>query len=344
MTPRLRIKNNIIWYDIWKNIDTSDVRNDKIEPYLLEDLTAVGLDIRHISNFSWIINSGWEGYNSKDVEHFRKLLLHYGLRKTNFGALFVTYEDTAKLPYPAVCLPDRMVLHANWYRSLQKQKIDWTTLPMTALFTVLMRRASISRCHLAKRILEQYDPSSIIISLGINPGKDAQEYSDIISPHQYPLVVDKAEVPWPEDNIHLHDSFYRSPLNVVVESSHETDHNVWRGIFITEKTYKALSWYQFPIWYAVPGLVQKVREQGFDVFDDIIDHGYDNEFNPWVRMVAVVEQLKKIVDKDCNLLRKKHWERLESNAKIVQQIHTNGLEKNKIKTNRFLDEIQQLHQ
>ena len=116
-----------------------------------------------------------------------------------------------------------------------------------------------------------------------------------------------------------------------MESSNEIDENIWRSIFITEKSYKALAWYQFPIWYAVPGLVEKLREQGFDLFDDIIDHGYDQEQDPWTRMTKVVEEIAQLVSKDTKALRTPYWQRLESNAAPVEQIHTNGLRRIKHK-------------
>ena len=123
-------------------------------------------------------------------------------------------------------------------------------------------------------------------------------------------------------------------MQLVIESSNEIDANIWNSIFITEKSYKAFSWYQFPIWYAVPGLVGKLREQGFDLFDDIIDHSYDTENDPWVRMVKVVEEITKLVDKDTKALRRQYWKRLESNTALVEQIHTNARKTHKVQTDQ----------
>jgi hypothetical protein len=94
----------------------------------------------------------------------------------------------------------------------------------------------------------------------------------------------------------------------------------------------------------MPGLVEKLREQGFDLFDDIVDHSYDQEQNSWVRMIKVVEEITKLVSKDTKVLRRQHWKRLESNAALVEQIHTNARKTHKVQTTRLIDEIHQLHE
>jgi hypothetical protein len=339
MTPvRLRITDNIIWYDIWKEIDTKDIRSDALESYLIHDLQQVGLDSTQVKSYSWIINSGWEGYDRNDIEHFRKLLLGYGLSEKNFGAIFIGYENTATLPYPAQCFTDRMIYEGSWYQGLEKQDINWADLPMTSWFTVLMRRASVSRCHLASRLLQHFDPHNMIMTLGTTGWTDDPLYlKEII---EYPIVVDEKDTPYPTNLIHNHQLFYQAPVQLVVESSSETDENVWRSIFVTEKTYKALAWHQFPLWYAVPGMVTKIREQGFDVFDDLINHSYNNEHNAWVRMIAVVKEMQNVISKGGRSLRKEHWRRLESNAALVKKIHTNAHKEHKKQTNRLINELQ----
>ena len=71
MSPiRLRIQQNIIWYDIWKEIDTALVRIDKLEPYLLTDLQTVGLTTKDIKNYSWIINADGKAITMKMLNTF----------------------------------------------------------------------------------------------------------------------------------------------------------------------------------------------------------------------------------------------------------------------------------
>ena len=87
-------------------------------------------------------------------------------------------------------------------------------------------------------------------------------------------------------------------------------------------------------------MVAKIRDQGFDVFDDIINHSYDNEKNPWVRMISVIQEMQNLIRKGCKDLRQEHWQRLESNAALVEKIHTTAHTKHKKQTNRLINELQ----
>jgi hypothetical protein len=61
-------------------------------------------------------------------------------------------------------------------------------------------------------------------------------------------------------------------VNLVSESDDGKD---TIGFFITEKSIKPFLFAQFPIFLGKPGIVKHLREYGFDMFDDIIDHSYD---------------------------------------------------------------------
>ena len=77
-------------------------------------------------------------------------------------------------------------------------------------------------------------------------------------------------------------------LNLVTESSCETDG------FLTEKIYKPLRAGQLFIVQAPPGTIAYLRSLGFDVFDDYIDHSYD-QISDWRdRVDSSLEALSKI--------------------------------------------------
>ena len=99
----------------------------------------------------------------------------------------------------------------------------------------------------------------------------------------------------------------------------------------------------YPSLHTVKGFVSTLRNEGFDVFDDIINHNYDAEVDPWVRMELLLEELQRLCKTDTVSLRKQVWSRLESNAALVEQIHTNARKTHKVQTNRLVDEIQQLY-
>ena len=140
-----------------------------------------------------------------------------------------------------------------------------------------------------------------------------------------------------------HNLFYTAPVQLIVETSNQTDSLSWRNIFITEKSYKTFAWYQFPIWYAVPGSVDKIREQGFDVFDDIIDHSYDMDTDPNTRMDKVVAEAHRFSNKDTVALRQTHWQRLQNNAQLVDYISKTAFTVQKQKAQKLQDELHQLY-
>jgi hypothetical protein len=80
---------------------------------------------------------------------------------------------------------------------------------------------------------------------------------------------------------------------------------------------------QIPIWFGVPGLVEHVRSLGFDTFDDILDHGYDNILDETQRHQSVFELIAKLNDRysltDCQILRQQLQPRLAANFEQLQE-------------------------
>jgi hypothetical protein len=58
---------------------------------------------------------------------------------------------------------------------------------------------------------------------------------------------------------------------------------------ITEKTANSILGCCFPIWVSSKGTVEFLRSIGLDVFDDIIDHSYDQYENPFERLISAIE-------------------------------------------------------
>jgi len=340
MISRLRKDNKFIYYNLWKNIPISDLHNGNILEYLEQDLIVNQLTTKDISKFAWIVDLQWEGHSPEDIEPFRQLLIKHGVKC--FGAVFTSYVDVSQLPYPALCLVDRLIHNGQWYLNLIHQNIDWQNLPMTHNLVCLMRRPSVSRCMLANQLLNTFDSSNLVLTLGTGFVAFNEELKQLMFPRRMPLAIDGILVDDIMQHKINHTKFYEAPLQIIPESSSQTDKNVWHSQFITEKTYKALSWYQFPIWYAVPGLVERVREQGFDVFDDVINHSYDLEIDPWKRMSMVVSEARRLISLNAVQLRKDHWSRLESNADLINGIHNTAYSRHRIEITRLKNEIQQL--
>lgn len=327
MTNRIRIEGDHAYYAIWYNVPVYVLHSEEeLVPFVEQDLRTVGIDPNSVKDYIWLFDLCPEGISSQDISVMKKFFNDRGVPDKNFRVAFSCAEDVDKLSYPAVCLPDRLIYIGNWFSHMEHYHIDWPNVPMTHKLVCLMRRPSIGRGNLAQRLLKKFNKDDIIMTLGTNGSRPDDTIKALVWPHPYPIIVDRPMADHVFQHRIDHDFFYRAPVNLVVESSSQIDPNTWRSKFITEKTFKALAWYQFPIWYAVPGLVAEIRKLGFDMFDDLFDnHSYDNIEDPWVRMTQVVLLTKRVCDQDTVALRKQLWSRLENNANLVKKIHTEAL-------------------
>lgn len=72
-----------------------------------------------------------------------------------------------------------------------------------------------------------------------------------------------------------------------------------KGVYVTEKILNSIYGYNLPIVFANPGTVDYLRQSGFDLFDDVINHSYDQIHDPLERIVAAVDlNIQLLTDKD----------------------------------------------
>ena len=128
----------------------------------------------------------------------------------------------------------------------------------------------------------------------------------------------KALVP-PEMPLNYENSY----VNIVTESNFLDKENV---IQITEKSFKPFFYYQFPIILATHHHTKSLKEKyGFDFFDDIIDHSYDNEMDQKKRFSMFVKEVKRLHDNKESLIEfyNNNQHRFEENKKKVINIKNN---------------------
>ena len=138
---------------------------------------------------------------------------------------------------------------------------------------------------------------------------------------QFPLLLDGAIHQQSAQQYQTTDTRIRQAcINVICESSQDSglDDSIWIKPWVTEKTTKALLLCQIPLMVAVPGSVANLRDQGIDVFDDVIDHGYDLELDPRRRIKLVADQLERLcLAYEPSELRSSCWTRLLRNREIA---------------------------
>ena len=94
-------------------------------------------------------------------------------------------------------------------------------------------------------------------------------------------------------------------------------------IMVTEKTWKPIMAGQPGIWLSNPGHVSFLRSIGFDMFDDIIDHSYDQEKNLNKRIDMIHEVIDNVMLLDLAQIFKDTLTRRQANLNLF---YSNNLE------------------
>jgi hypothetical protein len=117
----------------------------------------------------------------------------------------------------------------------------------------------------------------------------------------------------------LRSLYQNSFVEIVTESSFAPS-----CFILTEKTAHAFYGCNFPIILSGSGAIAHLREIGLDVFDDVVDHGYDLIENPFDRIVTAIDANRRLLT-DCDYA-KKSWKdcesRFENNVKVMRNIYS----------------------
>jgi len=116
-------------------------------------------------------------------------------------------------------------------------------------------------------------------------------------------------------NQNLRERYQNSFVEIVSESSFSAP-----SYLITEKWLNSVYGCNFPILLSGCSAIAHLREVGFDVFDDIIDHTYDTIANPFDRIISAIDNNKRLlIDVD---YAKQLWEanthRFEKNIEVAK--------------------------
>lgn len=181
-----------------------------------------------------------------------------------------------------------MVNHSSWLDKLLALDIDWKKISYDRWILCLMRRPSDQRSLFLRRLIERFTQDQIRLSYASMI--DTPRF-DHISGQQIPILLDGPTI---NDRYHSAQDprIFSCVINLIVETScQEKGTNYWISRYASEKTFKCFGWRQLPVWFAAPGHVNDIRSLEFDVFDDIIDHGYDTVLDPSERMAALLDSL-----------------------------------------------------
>jgi hypothetical protein len=86
-------------------------------------------------------------------------------------------------------------------------------------------------------------------------------------------------------------TYSNSYINITTETNFESN-NI---IHITEKTFTPFNFYQIPIFVATYQHVKYLRDMyGFDMFDDLVNHSYDNEIDNGKRLFMIADEIRRL--------------------------------------------------
>jgi hypothetical protein len=118
-------------------------------------------------------------------------------------------------------------------------------------------------------------------------------------------------------------NFYRKIINIITENVSGfdgSDNYRYNTITFTEKVWKPFKVHQIPLLLALPNSLDKIRELGFDLFDDFVDHSYDKELDHKKRVEIAFNELIRLSNLDCVDFYNKNKERFIKNHSNIYKI------------------------
>jgi hypothetical protein len=249
-------------------------------------------------------------YNEELHEFPVKKLLENSANPYQHTVVFdhvVQHDDVLK-EYSLICLP---ILMANYTKQFIQQQIvpDWSHKHRTFNFMINKRR--FHRTFLLM-LLELFDLRDCEYTLcwkhtDVNQNAMIQEtdnlaYQKIIkstnittNPRQYLFgterLLDQGLQYGSITNPEVYKRFLQKKVFEPTCISLITEPAFFeRETIITEKTIMAIYGGTIPVWVGGWCIADYMRDQGFDVFDDIVDHSYQNLLDPWDRCYFAIER------------------------------------------------------
>ena len=139
------------------------------------------------------------------------------------------------------------------------------------------------------------------------------------SKYEYEYNFDEGGHRYDHNDSYKVKTYSNSYINITTETNYVSPYI----IHITEKTFTPFNFYQIPIFVATYQHVKYLRDMyGFDMFDDLVNHSYDNEIDNGKRLFMIADEVRRLnenpqVVKD---FYKNNEERFIKNRNIIYEI------------------------
>jgi hypothetical protein len=187
---------------------------------------------------------------------------------------------------------DHIPLYPEYWGTYSYQS-EYIDRAPTRLFNCFMNRICTTRQSwfyqfVRRNLLHFGNVSFLLDSRNLPRGKELYDANYIgyeIFEVEHELMQD--QVPFVNFEGDLDQAVIDSQFSVVIETYFD-----WPDtIAFSEKVFRALQLPRPILLYSMPGSVKALRDYGFELFDDIVDHSYDTEPDQIKRQVMILDQL-----------------------------------------------------
>ena len=187
---------------------------------------------------------------------------------------------------------DHIPLYPEYWGTYSYQS-EYINRAPTRLFNCFMNRVCTTRQSwfyqfVRRNLLHTGNVSFLLDSRNLPRGKELYEANYVgyeIFKDEHELMQDL--VPFVNFNGDLDQAVIDSQFSIVIETYFD-----WPDtIAFSEKVFRALQLPRPIVLYSMPGSVKILRDYGFELFDDIVDHSYDSEPDQIKRQVMILDQL-----------------------------------------------------
>jgi hypothetical protein len=270
-----------------------------------------------------------DGFLNKCIindKHFKLILLNLGeapYYHIGSNTLLDKLKNDKKIPYQDMIIfsagikyyPSEIQVATSYQISLLPSLLVGTdvkespTHHFISLCRVARKHRVMASIDILERGLDKYGYMSLGSAYNTEIHYDyLQHYMDLVPgkfQHRMPMLLDGTwEDGWSGTSgcmfAGIDKKITRAFVHLVLESSYQrpitNQGEGWLVPLISEKSMKPFAYGQIPLFLCFDGQVQHVRNMGFDLFDDVIDHSYDTEPNPFKRISLVIDQLQQICE------------------------------------------------
>lgn len=132
-------------------------------------------------------------------------------------------------------------------------------------------------------------------------GKIKQIYDNVPNLLQSEKNIDFTKInAWTDENFQPHiDSYFEICFETFIHTDYKS---------LTEKVFKPIINFQPFIFVAFPGALKLLKDLGFKTFEPFIDESYDNESDNVLRMVMIMNEIKRLCKMDKSEIHKWYWQ------------------------------------